>query len=167
MSTRVMAFIDGSNLFYSTKDENFRMDFSLLRTFLADPAIYGEKVRFIRSYYYGSTTGHLSQEAFFQKLMAMGYDTRTVALKHKAGKLVEKGVDVWLAVDMVNFAARGQYDIAVLLSGDSDYLPACRIVKDWGKTLVLATFGQSCSQELRLVADLFIDLKPRIPELKL
>ena len=72
-----------------------------------------------------------------------------------------------MAVDMVNFAARGQYDIAVLVSGDSDYLPACRTVKDWGKKLILVTFERSCSKELRLVADMFIDLFPKMDEIML
>ena len=130
MLARVMAFIDGSNLFYSAKDEDLRIDFRLFRELLADPSFYGEEIRFIRPYYYGSTAGYQPQDSFHEKLMQMGYDTRLLPLRKKGGLMVEKGVDVWLAVDMVNLAARGQYDIAVLVSGDSDYLPACRVVKD-------------------------------------
>ncbi|NOQ53928.1 MAG: NYN domain-containing protein [Thermoplasmata archaeon] len=166
MLARVMAFIDGSNLFYSAKDEDLRIDFRSFRDLLADPTIYGEEIRFIRPYYYGSTAGYQPQDSFHQRLMQMGYDTRILPLRQKGDLRIEKGVDVWLAVDMVNFAARGQYDIAVLVSGDSDYLPACRMVKDWGKTLFLVTFERSCAQELRLVADAFIDLTSRAPQLK-
>lgn len=166
MRARVMAFIDGSNLFYAAKDEGLRMDFAAFRDLLADPTVYGEDIRFIRPYYYGSTAGYQPQDSFHERLMDMGYDTRILPLRQKGENMFEKGVDVWLAVDMVNFAARGQYDIAVLVSGDSDYLPACRVVKDWGKNLILATFERSCAQELRLVADRFIDLTKRVPQLR-
>jgi uncharacterized LabA/DUF88 family protein len=166
MFARVMAFIDGSNLFFSAKEKDLRVDFRAFRNLLADPGTYGEEIRFIRPYYYGSTAGHKPQDSFHEKMMRMGYDTRILPLRQKGDSWMEKGVDVWLAVDMVNFAARDQYDIAVLVSGDSDYLPACRMVKDWGKTLVLISFSSSCSQELRLVADAFVDLTERVKELE-
>lgn len=45
----------------------------------------------------------------------------------------EKGVDVMLAVDMVDMAHKDEYDLAYLLSGDSDFVPAMRIVQAMGK----------------------------------
>ena len=50
----------------------------------------------------------------------------------------EKAVDVNLACDMV--ALREIYDVAVIVSGDQDYLPAIRIVKDSGKRVVNVSF---------------------------
>jgi uncharacterized LabA/DUF88 family protein len=38
--------------------------------------------------------------------------------------IVEKEVDVMLAVDMVRMADRDEYDVAYLLSADGDYAPA-------------------------------------------
>jgi uncharacterized LabA/DUF88 family protein len=166
MRSRVMAFIDGSNLFYAAKDGGLRMAFVAFKDLLAKPTVYGEDVWLIRPYYYGSTAGYQPQDSFHERLMDMGYETRILPLRKEGEGMVEKGVDVWLAVDMVNFAARGQYDIAVLVSGDSDYLPACRVVKDWGKNLFLVTFERSCAQELRLVADMFVDLTERIHDLR-
>ncbi|MDQ1700200.1 MAG: hypothetical protein QOG34_2063 [Frankiaceae bacterium] len=42
----------------------------------------------------------------------------------------EKGVDVALAVDMVVMAVRGEYDIAILVSADTDLRPAVNAVYD-------------------------------------
>ena len=50
----------------------------------------------------------------------------------------EKAVDVNLACDMV--ALREIYDVAVIFSGDQDYVPAVRIVKDAGKRVVNVSF---------------------------
>ena len=50
----------------------------------------------------------------------------------------EKAVDVNLACDMV--ALREIYDVAVVFSGDQDYVPAIRIVKNAGKRVVNVAF---------------------------
>ena len=50
----------------------------------------------------------------------------------------EKAVDVNMACDMV--ALRDIYDVAVIVSGDQDYVPAVRIVKDAGRRVVNVSF---------------------------
>lgn len=40
----------------------------------------------------------------------------------------EKGIDVSIAVDMVAMAVRGELDVAVLFSGDTDLLPAAEFI---------------------------------------
>jgi uncharacterized LabA/DUF88 family protein len=50
----------------------------------------------------------------------------------------EKAVDVKLATDLV--VLREIYDVAVIVSGDQDYVPAVEYVKDCGKTIVNVSF---------------------------
>jgi len=50
----------------------------------------------------------------------------------------EKAVDVKLSVDLV--LLRGIYDIAVIVSGDQDFVPAVQVVKDFGKKVVNVSF---------------------------
>ena len=42
----------------------------------------------------------------------------------------EKEIDVWLAIDMVALAIKGQYDVGILFSQDRDFRPALRHVRD-------------------------------------
>jgi uncharacterized LabA/DUF88 family protein len=42
----------------------------------------------------------------------------------------QKGVDVLLSVDLVRLAATNQIDRAVLVTGDSDFVPAIRVAKE-------------------------------------
>ena len=42
----------------------------------------------------------------------------------------EKGVDVALAVDLIESALLGQYDVAVVFSGDTDLIPALELAYD-------------------------------------
>ena len=50
----------------------------------------------------------------------------------------EKAVDVKLAVDMV--ILRDIYDVAIIVSGDQDYVPAVGVLKDCGKRVVNVAF---------------------------
>ncbi len=61
--------------------------------------------------------------------------TRTLRYPHgwpkhaKPGeKAQEKGVDVAIAVDYVTMAERGQYDVGIIMSGDTDLKPALEAV---------------------------------------
>ncbi len=58
----------------------------------------------------------------------------------------EKAVDVLLATDMIMLA--DIYDIAVLVSGDQDYVPAVKRIKDAGKTVVNVAFLTKTKQLL-------------------
>jgi len=55
--------------------------------------------------------------------------------KATAWEAREKGIDVLLAVDMVMGAMRDDYDVAVLVSADTDLLPAVEAVLDVGKRI--------------------------------
>ena len=64
---------------------------------------------------------------------AISYDL----FERKLGR--EKTVDVNLAVDMLQM--RDIYDMAVIVSGDQDYLPAVQAAKNAGKTVVNIAFA--------------------------
>jgi uncharacterized LabA/DUF88 family protein len=50
----------------------------------------------------------------------------------------EKGVDVKLATDLLTL--KNIYDVAIILSGDGDYVPAVQAVKDSGKHVINVSF---------------------------
>lgn len=50
----------------------------------------------------------------------------------------EKAVDVKLATDLLKL--KDIYDIAIIVSGDQDYVPAVEAVKDYGKSIVNVSF---------------------------
>lgn len=58
-----------------------------------------------------------------------------------AGKISfdgEKGVDIKLATDLITM--NKIYDIAILVSGDADYIPAIHAIKNLGKQVVIVDF---------------------------
>lgn len=50
----------------------------------------------------------------------------------------EKAVDVKLACDMV--VLKDMYDVAVVVSGDQDYVPAVEVIKEYGKSVTNVAF---------------------------
>lgn len=62
----------------------------------------------------------------------------------------EKGIDVWLAVDMLNLCVlRNECEMCILVSGDGDFLPALDIVKKSGKEVASAFVYYGYSNLLR------------------
>lgn len=53
---------------------------------------------------------------------------------------VEKGVDTAIVTDMIALAWQGAYDIAVLASSDSDFIPAVQLLDQRGLKVVQAGF---------------------------
>jgi len=63
-------------------------------------------------------------------------DLFDLAHKHKTVRvMVEKAVDVMLAVDLVVMAQQDQYDTAYILSADGDYTHAAQFVRSLGKKI--------------------------------
>lgn len=69
----------------------------------------------------------------FRDLMRIAQTRRT------ATAMVEKAVDVMLAVDLVVMAERGQFDAAYVLSADGDFTPAVEAARAQGKRIYAAS----------------------------
>jgi uncharacterized LabA/DUF88 family protein len=70
----------------------------------------------------------------------------------------QKGVDVLLAVDLVVGAFTRIFDVAILVAGDADFLPAVQEARRRGISVVLAAFPKTMSADLRAEVDRFADL---------
>jgi len=57
---------------------------------------------------------------------------------------------------MVSLAFRDAYDTAILVSGDSDYVPVVEEIQELGKRVENASFKRTSSYELRKVCDSFL-----------
>lgn len=58
----------------------------------------------------------------------------------------EKAVDIKLASDMITL--RDIYDVAIIVSGDQDYVPVVEVLKDYGKRVVNVAFRNRGGQLL-------------------
>lgn len=166
---RVMVFIDGSNLYHSLKNFFKRTDLDIGK--LANKLL--ERRRLVRIYYYNAKVGlkeeperYRDQQKFFTNVNAIPYSElrlgRLVYFNWPNSPPYEKGVDIQLATDMITHSFKGNYDVAVLVAGDNDYVGALQSVKDNGKHVEVALFGkEQTSRQLRVVADRVITINAR------
>lgn len=94
----------------------------------------------------------------FRRAGAIRFD----AFKGSFGK--EKAVDVKLATDLI--VLKDCYDIAVIVSGDQDYVPAVKVVKDMGKHVVNIVFKTRSGKLLPGGARRLNDLTDECVEIK-
>ena len=168
-SERVMIFIDGSNMYHSLRAHFGRRDIDIGK--FCQKLV--DRRRLVRTYYYNAEVGRKEepdrfkrQQKFFDSVAAIPYT------ELRLGRLVynnwpntppyEKGVDVQLATDMLTHAFKNNYDVAVLVAGDNDFVGALQAIKDNGKNVEVALFGKErTSLQLRNVADRVITLDGR------
>jgi uncharacterized LabA/DUF88 family protein len=157
MDDRVAIFIHGSNLYHALKSNFKRHDLN-----------YSEFVnrlcgsrKLFRTYYYNilqdpsqRPDSSRDQQEFLDILLKTPYlEVRLGGTKLSQGVTVEKGVDIMLATDLVDFAWKDYYDTAILVSGDSDFAYAMQTVKNMGKYIELAYFESGVSKDLLNLAD--------------
>ena len=69
--------------------------------------------------------------------------------KHFKPRFEQKGVDMRIGLDMATYAANRTVDRIVLVTGDTDFLPAMKLARTAGLQIVLVQFpGQRLAQEL-------------------
>lgn len=64
-------------------------------------------------------------------------------------KRKEKGIDMWIGIDMLNLSViEKKCNVCVLVSGDADYVPALNIIKDKGIEVLTTMTSIGYSKEL-------------------
>jgi len=157
MDDRVAIFIDGSNLYHGLRGSfgHHNINFSEFSNKLCGAR------RLFRTYYYNvlqdptqKPDGYREQQEFLDILRKTPYlEIRLGSTKVAQGIPVEKGIDIMLATDLLYFAWNDFYDVAVLVSGDSDFAYALQAVKNMGKHVEVAYFETGTSKDLLNVAD--------------
>lgn len=75
--------------------------------------------------------------------------------------LSQKGVDLRVGLDIARIALRRQADVVVLVTGDSDFVPAMKFARREGIRVYLDTMGQEPRRPLLAHADRFLPFVPR------
>jgi Uncharacterized conserved protein len=159
---RIAVFIDGSNLYYKLKDlkikNKTRFDYLGLCNYLSK----GEKLISCR-YYVGAVRAksgdaksqemRSNQQKLFDHLIEQGFVIERGYLMSDGKKFHEKGVDVKIATDLLIGAYENYYDEAILISSDTDLIPAIKQIRKLKKIIEYAGFSHSPSLGLQKNVD--------------
>jgi len=186
VKNRVIVFIDGNNFYYKLKD--FTVEKAKVLKLLdfdyqgfAKNLVKDNNLVEIR-YYVGairrqngtnkakSEKLYANQQKLLGKLQQQNIPTILGNLiQHPDKSFHEKGVDVRIAVEMIRFAREDKYDIAYLLSSDTDLVPAVEEVRSLNKRVCYVGVSKGQSFGLTKVSDNAIllreeDIMPYFPK---
>lgn len=72
-----------------------------------------------------------------QILMYAGIVTHYYPMDETKNPPIEKGIDVWLALEAYDLAVHKRFDVLVLVSGDQDFIPLVRKVNGLGTRVMI------------------------------
>jgi len=163
---RVAIFIDGSNLYHNLRRYDLKIKFEdiikrietkreivdiFYYTALLDKSIdeikYKEHKRFLDK---------IKKIPNFNIVLC---NLRKIVLTDGSFDFAIKGDDVYLATDLIKGSYENLYDVAIIVSGDADFIPAINLARKNGKKVINAFFPKSSSYQLRNCCDGSINLR--------
>jgi len=163
---KVMVFIDGENLAMRYKAMTGK-DQPIQPHVQHEPDVFvwtehanlkfHSKCQVIRRHYYTCAQGDDQRLAeLTRRLKDVGIEAPFVFKKEKTRK--SKQVDISLATDMLTHAFRKNYDMAILVAGDEDYIPLVKAVMSEGRRVVLWFVDDGLDSKLVNAVDYYFDL---------
>ena len=161
MAGRSAIFIDGAYLDHVLRNEfnGAQVDFGALANAMAGSD------NLLRTYYYhcppyqsnpptqSESDRYAASRSFYTALERLPrFSVRLGRIEQRYGpdgrpRFEQKRVDILLGVDLVQLATKGRIEQAILLAGDSDFIPAISVAKAEG-VLVRLYYGENCHTEL-------------------
>lgn len=153
---RVMVFIDYRNVSKSMEfmGAHTSMDlYRLTQILVGNRDLVGAYVFDARRMYANRDDENIIAQ---NKLRDQGF--RVIAresMVYHDGKVEQKEVDVSLACEMLEHALMDHFDVAIVVSGDRDFVPAIQKVQSAGKRVEVAAFDDVYNEECKRAADIY------------
>ena len=143
---RIIIFLDNSNIFQGFRKYNIKADYEKLKNIITK----GRKLQDIFLYEGVVYPMNPKKKKWYEDLSEhSGYVIKTSFDKIALNDAIEKKIDIQIAIDMVSLAYENAYDTAVLVSGDGDFVPVLRKVKELDKKVELWAFRYSLANTLK------------------
>jgi len=154
---RSIVIIDGSNFYYKLKSlkykETINFEYSKwIKSVVGDSKIVSKYycIGKIKASQNNKKARKMmaKQQSLVTRLVKLGFVIRYGYLLKSGGKYHEKGVDVQMAVDMLRDVYKNKCDQVVVVSSDSDLIPAIEEVQNEGKEVLYIGFKHQPSYAL-------------------
>jgi len=168
---KVAVYIDGNNFYKYLKDrevdfpKGVRFNFNKFIDFLI-----GERELVSKRYYVGIARNFdnsekskrivFGQQKFLTRIENEGFKIKRGRVMYDGGKIREKGTDVKIATDLIIGAVDNIYNTVILVSSDTDLIPALNYVRYKKKRIEYVGFSHAPSLGMQKHADFSILLRP-------
>lgn len=150
MKTKI--YVDGANVFYTQKKLGWSFDWVKIKAL-----IESERDVIEWRYYVGVKDEDEKMQSYLRYLDAIGFQTLTKPLKkikENNAFIYKANFDVEMTIDILS--DRSNIDEIVIFSGDSDFKPLVKKMKDVGKKVNIYSSKKTISWELKLEASKII-----------
>lgn len=142
---RIIIFIDNSNIFKGFQKYKIQADYEKLKNLITR-----ERILKSINLYEGVVYPISQPKANWYKELTnrSGYVIKSTFDKIISKGAIEKKVDINIAVDIISLGYENEYDTAVLISGDGDFVPVIKKVKEIGKNVEIWAFHYSLANAI-------------------
>lgn len=169
MSERIAIFIDGRNFYHSTKNlkaGGYKISFQEIVSELVEDRglviVFYYNALLDKNYNlkkYNKHKDFLDDLKKIPKFKVVLCDWRKTVNKNGSFRYDIKGDDVSLAHDLLMGAVNNLYDVAIIVSGDADFIPVIKTIRNrFKKEVVNGYFRRTSSYKLRKSCDFSINL---------
>lgn len=150
---RLRVFIDGGYLFHvfaPYRKEGYKYSLQRLARRLSENHVL-QKVHYIDAINNRDPAIKKKQEKFYFEYLRdkLGWEVTIHPLQWPGGIAKQKGTDSSLTLQLHSLAVKGEYDTAIIIAADSDYVPAVELAKQEGKVVRNAYFSMRPSYHLQ------------------
>jgi len=152
---KVAVFIDAANIIHCYEDTQWKIDFKKLKKY------FETKCSLIGMYYYNAYFEESTrQKSFFEMISRKGYILRIKKIRkimNDDGTITLKGnCDTDMVVDAV--AKMKEYDTAVVMSGDSDFISLVNLLRGNAKKVIIISTRWHVAKDLIRAANHYFDI---------
>jgi uncharacterized protein (TIGR00288 family) len=142
---RISIFIDNSNIFNGFRKYNIKADYEKLKHIITGNRVL-QNIFLYEGIVYPMKP---EKKKWYNDLINQsGYEIKTSFDKIATSGVIEKKVDIQIAIDIVSLAYENAYDTAVLISGDGDFVPIIRKIRELGKNVEIWAFKYSLAKAI-------------------
>ncbi len=145
-NSRIMIFIDNSNIFNGFKKYSIKADYEKLKKIITDE----RELKGI--FLYEGIVYPLSNEKkkwYNDLTKKSGYKIKASFDKKLIHKTIEKKIDVKMAIDIISNAYENNFDKAIIVSGDGDFIPVLKKLKKINKAFEIWAFKYSLANKMK------------------
>ncbi len=158
---KIGVFYDGNFLLHASNYYNYvhpqrkRLSLSGLHNYIRSKVAHEEEVsrkncKITETHYFrgrinaaeASQRGNqlYNDRVFDDILMSEGIHTHYLPLRNLMGRKEERGIDVWLSLEVYELTVVRQLDVVVLIISDTDYVPLLRKLNSLGVSVMLLSW---------------------------
>jgi len=143
---RITVFLDNSNIFMGFRKYNVLVDYEKLKQVITGERYLQDIILYEGIVYPMSP----EKKKWYDNLIdKSGYKVEVSFDKRIGREISEKKIDIRIAIDMISLAYEDGYDRAILVSGDGDFVPVFKKLKELNKKIELWAFRYSLANTLK------------------